>query len=451
MPFTQRAERRNAPLRVLAQVYDKPWAITPEALETILNVLTAPQDLEAVAARLGRPLDNNGASATVRDGIAILNVEGPLFRYANLFTEISGATSVESLAQDFQTALDAPNVRQILLNVNSPGGQVDGIQELADMIRQGSQTKPVTAYVEGMAASAGYWLAAAAPRVIAAESALLGSVGVVAALTDNREAQQRQGVRRYEIVSSQSPYKRPDVSTDAGRAQIQEVVDALADIFIGRLAAFRGTTSDQVAANFGKGKTLIARQAIAAGMADEINAFEPLVARLAAEKAPRAFAFNAHQEVQPMADTNQPPAAQQQPPAQPVPAPAAQPAAAAQPTQPAAAPAAPPAVQPAAVDPVATERTRIAAILNAPEAQGREGLARALALETNQDPETARRILASAPQAQAAPTPPVNQLAAEMAKLKNPAVGPGGGEGDTAAAEAARVLAFIPKAQRYAS
>jgi ClpP class serine protease len=452
MAFTPRSERRNAPLRVLAQIYDKPWAITSEALQTILDVLSQPQDLEAVAAKLGRPLDNNGNSATVRDGVAILNVEGPLFRYANLFTDLSGATSVEGLAQDFQSALDAPNVKQILLNINSPGGQVDGIQELGDMIRAGTQTKPVTAYIEGTGASAAYWLAAAAQHVAAAESALIGSVGVVAAVTDNREAQQRQGVRRYEIVSSQSPYKRPDVATEEGRAQILEVVDGLADIFIGRLAAFRGVTADHVAANFGKGKTVLARQAIAAGMADEITGFEPLAARLAADRSPRAYSFSAHQEVQPMAEilTTQPPAPQ--PPAQPVTPPAPAAAALNPPAMPA--PVAAPPPQPAVtLDPagVATERTRIAAILNAPEAQGREALARTLALETNQDPESARRILAAAPTAQPPAAPPVNQLAAEMAKLGNPKVGAGTGEGDTAASEAARVLAFIPKAQRYAS
>ena len=450
MAFNPRAERRNAPLRVLAQIYDKPWAITPEALQTILDVLAQPQDLEAVAARLGRPLDNNGNSATVRDGVAILNVEGPLFRYANLFTDLSGATSIEGLAQDFQGALDAPNVKQILLNVNSPGGQVDGIQELADLIRTGAQAKPVTAYIDGMGASAAYWLAAAAPHVAAAESALIGSVGVVAAVTDNREAQQRQGVRRYEIVSSQSPFKRPDVATEEGRGQLQEVVDGLADIFIGRLAGFRGVTADQVAANFGQGKTMLTRQAIGAGMADEMTGFEPLVARLAADRSPRAYSFSAHQEVIPMADnpTTQPPAIQPAKPATipaPVAAAPAPPAVEAAPVQPIAPPVVIPAPQ---ADPVAAERARIGAILNAPEAQGREALARTLALETNQDPESARRILAAAPTAQPV-APPVNQLAAEMARLPNPKVGPGGGETDTAASEAARVLAFIPKAQRF--
>lgn len=447
---------RRPTLRILTQIYNTPWLITDEALSMICGIVERKEiDLEAVAARLGRPLENAGGNSYVRDGVAVIDVAGPLVRYADLFSEISGATSVQSLASDFQAAMDAPNVRQILLNVNSPGGQVNGIQELADQIRTGSATKPVTAYVDGQAASAGYWLAAAAPTVISSESSLIGSVGVVAAVTDRREADQKQGIRRYEIVSSNAPYKRPDVATEQGRAQIQETVDAIEGLFIGRMAKFRNQSTEAVAANFGQGKQFIARQAIGAGMADGIDSFEPLVARLAADRTPRAYSFSAHQEVQPMADTQQPQQPQAQPPAQPVATPATSPA-----------PAVPaaifPTVQPTVegriiprgltAEAVATERTRIAAILNAPEAQGREGLARTLALETDQDPETARRILASAPSAQQPPQQPqqpANALAAEMAKLKNPAVGVSTGENDTAASEAARVLAFIPKAQRY--
>jgi signal peptide peptidase SppA len=438
----QPRDARRPTLRILTQIYNTPWLITDEALGMICGIVERKDiDLDALAARLGRPLENAGGNSYVRDGVAVIDIAGPLVRYADLFSEISGATSVQSLSSDFQAAMDAPNVRQILLNINSPGGQVNGIQELADQIRAGAAVKKVTAYVDGQAASAGYWLAAAAPAVLASESSLIGSVGVVAAVTDRREAEQKAGIRRYEIVSSHAPFKRPDVATEEGRSQILETVNAIESLFIGRLAAFRNQSVEAVEQNFGQGKQFIARQAVGAGMADGIDSFEPLVARLAADRAPRAYSFSASQEEPPMADTPQQPQAAPaaQPPAQPQP-PVAQPAAAAPPTP---APAAP------AVDAVATERTRIAAILNAPEAVGRETLARTLALETTQDAETARKILASAPAAQPAAAPPANALAAEMAKLKNPAVGPSPGDADTAASEAARVLAFIPKAQRY--
>jgi signal peptide peptidase SppA len=440
--------RRRPALRALTEIYDRPWLITSEALDVICGIAERREvDLEAVAARLGRPLENAGGNSYVRDGVAVIGVEGPIVRYADLFSEISGATSVESLSLDFQQAMEAANVRQILLNINSPGGQVDGIQELADMIRAGAAEKPVTAYVDGQAASAAYWLAAAASRIIASESSLLGSVGVVAAITDRTGAQERQGIKRYEIVSSRAPYKRVNPATPEGQAVIQETIDALEDIFIGRLAAFRGVSVEAVQQNFGQGKQFIARRAVGAGMADQIDTFEPLVARLAADRAPRAT----RQEVPVMNEPNPTqPAAGQQP--QPTPAQATPPAGQ-QPTPPAPpAPAAsqpqpqpPPSPMPLAPRTAETERARIGAILTLPEAQGREALARSLALETELDAEACRRILTAAPTATAAAP---NRLEAAMAAVPNPKIGLGAADPESAQSEAMRVLAFLPAACR---
>jgi signal peptide peptidase SppA len=438
-------------LHILAEIQERPWAITQAAMSTILDIVERSAcDVDAVAARIGKPLENTGGRVEMHGNVAVLGVEGPLFRYANIFTAISGATSIENLSKDFKAALDNPMVSQIVLNVNSPGGQVDGINEFADQVRAGAAKKPVTAYVDGLAASGGYWLASAASQIIANESAFLGSIGVVVSVTDNRDAQERQGVKRYEIVSTQSPLKRTDIRTDEGRAQLSAIADSLAGLFIGRVAQFRGTTADDVMSNFGRGAMLPARAAIAAGMADGIGSFEPLMSRMV-DSPTRSIIFpsaaaraaSLSQEA-PMADTqrNDPPAA---PPASPAvhnPNPA------------------PPATTVAAVNgvlttgtitvlnnPVADDRHRIAAILNCEEAQGRENLARTLALETDHDVETVRRILKAAPAAQAAP-PKANALETEMQRLKNPTVGVGTGEQDTPAAEADRVLRFVPKQRR---
>jgi signal peptide peptidase SppA len=443
---------RSSLFRVLAEIHDKPWAITPQALTTIIEIAERENDIEAVAAKLGRPLDNAGNGVEIRHGIAVLAVEGPLFRYANILTDISGASSVQVLATDLQAALDNPNVKQIVLNVNSPGGQIDGIQELADQIREASKAKPVTAYIDGLAASAGYWLAAAAPKIVTAESSLLGSIGVVASLRDNRAAQEKQGVKNYEIVSSKSPYKRPDPATDEGRSQILETVDALADIFIGRVAAFRGFSTAKVERDFGQGKTMVAKAAVTVGMADEVASFEPLVARLAAESSPRAASITVKEKIGMKAQdeekdcpkcegtgevdgkkcsecggTGKVPANKED------------------------AKTAPP-VHAAAVihaeDLRAPERQRIAAILDAPEAKGRESLARHLALETGMAPDAARKLMASAPTAEAQPADP---LAAQMAKLPNPKVGTGEQEQDDEAKEAAKILAFVPQNRRHSA
>jgi signal peptide peptidase SppA len=430
--------RREHP-RILSLLCDRPWAITDSALDEILEIAQRESaDLEAVAARLGRPLENAGGNlAESRGQVAILGIEGPLFRYANMFTSISGATSVEVLSQDLQAAVDNRQIRRIVLNVDSPGGQVDGINELADMIRAANQVKPVTAYIDGRAASAAYWLASAAGRIVANESAFLGSIGVVAAISDNRAAQERQGVKRYEIVSSQSPRKRPDPATEAGRAQILEQVDSLAQLFIERVAGFRGVSSDTVIERFGRGGVMPARQAIEAGMADSLGNFEGLIAELNGNTAVSVPVFqregnmnNGTQQPDPNQAIAQPAAAL------PAPVPASPPI-----TQSAAVP------QPAAashVDGAAGERARISAILTCTEATGREQLARMLAFETGQSPDEARRILAAAPVN--APPAPANPLAAAMERVPNPHITPGeGAQRDEVAAEAAAVLKYVPK------
>ncbi|KEZ65412.1 hypothetical protein C5I_0136090, partial [Pseudomonas syringae pv. syringae FF5] len=112
---------------------------------------------------------------SVRNGVAIIPVVGPVFRYANLFTEISGATSTQVLATDLQSALDDPSIKSIILNIDSPGGVAAGINELADQIHAGRARKRIVAYVGGTGASAAYWLASAASEIVIDETALLGS------------------------------------------------------------------------------------------------------------------------------------------------------------------------------------------------------------------------------------------------------------------------------------
>jgi len=171
--------------RALDLLLGTAWAIDPEAMQTIIGIAQRVNDSpEAVSAKLGRPLDN-ARRVTERDGTAIIPVTGPIFRRANLFTEISGATSVEVLAQDLATAAADPSIERIVLDIDSPGGQASGIAEMAAQIR--ASTKPVTAYVDGAAASAAYWLAAAADQVVASPTALLGSIGVVASYQPEKD------------------------------------------------------------------------------------------------------------------------------------------------------------------------------------------------------------------------------------------------------------------------
>jgi ClpP class serine protease len=265
-----------------------PWAIQPDALRAILaiagRVEIGPELIaaamhshpEAVAAREGKRLPGS-RDAELRDGVAILHVKGPIFRYANLFDDVSGATSVQLLARDFTQALENPNAHAILIHIDSPGGEVSGISEFSEMIYQARARKPITAYVSDLGASAGYFIASAAERIVVADTAKLGSIGVVMPVRDPAKAESPD----IEFVSSQSPGKRANPHTKAGQAQYQATVDQLAEIFIAAVARNRGVSPETVQRDFGAGWILIGQAAVDAGMADAVGSYEGTLRELA--------------------------------------------------------------------------------------------------------------------------------------------------------------------------
>ena len=254
----------------------RPWLIQRESLETVLAVADRCGDPEALQSRLGRKLENSRA-ASIRGSTAVIPITGPIFRYANLFTEISGATSTQVLATDIQAAIDNPKVATIVLEIDSPGGEATGIHELANQILAAREKKTVVAYVSGLGASAAYWLASAASEIVIDRTAMLGSVGVVMTYLDTAERDAKAGVRRVEIVSSQSPDKRIDPATDDGRAKVQSVVDALAAVFVTSVASNRGVSINAVLNNFGRGGLLVGDAAVKAKMADRVGSLETLI------------------------------------------------------------------------------------------------------------------------------------------------------------------------------
>lgn len=270
-------------------IYDiaasRPWLIEKDSLDTILSIaeratIEGVGDPQALATKLGRSLDN-ARTVTKRDGVAIVPVTGPIFRYANLFTEVSGATSTQVLATDIQTALDDPSIKGIVLDINSPGGEATGINELSQMIYDARGKKPISAYIGGQGSSAAYWIASAAKSITMDATATAGSIGVVMSYNDTTKRDEKSDVQRREIISSQSPDKRIDPNTDAGRAKVQTIVDAMAGVFIGAVARNRGVTKEKAMNDFGRGGVLVGEAAVNAGMADRIGSLESVIAALA--------------------------------------------------------------------------------------------------------------------------------------------------------------------------
>lgn len=263
-------------------VLSQPWIITEEALETILAIAERRNELpEAVEARIGRPLDNSH-SVVVRDGVGIIPVVGPIARYADMFSEISGATAIDTLAKDFRTCLDDRSVKAIVLNIDSPGGAVSGVAEFAGHVAAArGQGKPIVSYVGSRAQSAGYWIASAADQVVVDPTAMLGSIGAVMGVRAKSGS-----ASTIEFVSTQSPYKRTDPATETGKAKIQATVDDLADVFVDAVAANRGVDRRKVLDDFGQGGSMVGQKAVSAGMADGVGSLEGVIACLANRQMP---------------------------------------------------------------------------------------------------------------------------------------------------------------------
>jgi capsid assembly protease len=263
-------------MKIWNRLSGEPWAITETALQTILEIATRENESpQAVAAKLGRNLQNT-YSVMERDGVAIIPVTGPLFRYANLFTSISGASSYELIARDFTVALENPQIKGIIIDIDSPGGEVNGVSELSNMVYAARGKKPVVAYASGDAASGAYWIASAADEIVVSETSALGSIGVVG-MYRGKSGKQSEDV---EIVSSQSPHKRLDPQTDEGRARLQLRIDSMADVFISTIARNRDVAPQIVQTHYGGGDVMIGARAVEAGLADRVGSLEQLIQEL---------------------------------------------------------------------------------------------------------------------------------------------------------------------------
>ncbi len=249
-------------------------AMTDEWIKRVID----PQALKAVD---GKPLDN-APSASMRGSVSVIPVKGPLSKEPSIWSWVFGGSNYESIARDIRQSLESAEVKTIVLDVDSPGGVVDGCDELSAMIAEANKRKPVIAYIGGMGASAAYWLAASAGRIVANPTAQLGSIGTKTTLVDQTRALDTAGVALYEIESSQSPLKNIDPASEADRLRVKAMLSDLASVFIERVATGRRVSTAKVEQDFGRGDVFIGAKAKKANLADSLGDFETLIAQLTA-------------------------------------------------------------------------------------------------------------------------------------------------------------------------
>jgi signal peptide peptidase SppA len=227
----------------------------------------------------------------MRGNVAVIDVNGMIAKRMDMFTELCyGGTSTEKLLQDFRTVVDDPNVASIVFNIDSPGGEAFGINEIAQTIYEARGKKPIKAYVSGLGCSGAYWIASAADEIITDKSSFLGSIGVVTAWMDDTEFYKMMGIRREVVTSSHAPLKRLNFDNDEHRAELQRELDSLEKIFHKAVARNRGTTVDTVINEYNKGGVYAGVDAVKHKMADRVGSLEGVIKELSSKKANAASA-----------------------------------------------------------------------------------------------------------------------------------------------------------------
>lgn len=270
-------------------ILNRPWAVPPATLAEISRIANShwagqAPDVAAIEARLGRPLENKPQGFSIdSNGVAVIPIDGVIAKRMNLLTQVSGGTSSELVGRDLAALVDNPQVKAIVLAIDSPGGTVDGTQDLARRIHEARGRKPIVAVASGWMASGAYWIGSAADSIyVEDDTTHVGSIGVAMQHTDYSEAYKQRGMAVTDIFAGK--YKRISSEamplSDEGRAALQDRVDYIYSVFVDEVARYRGVSAEQVLARMADGRIFIGRQAIDAGLVDSMAALAEVVADL---------------------------------------------------------------------------------------------------------------------------------------------------------------------------
>lgn len=238
------------PLPHLAtRIFDTPLLIAPQKFEVILGVL-APRlglDISPVAAVTTQPAARKAYEVT-SDGIAVIPIEGTLVHKAYGLDAASGMRSYVDIQNEVEDAATDPAVRGILLDVDSLGGEVAGVFELADTIYAARSAKPVFAVANANAFSGAYLLASGAQRVYAGQSSGLGSIGVIVTHLDTSANDEQRGYK-YTIIHAgarKADFNPHTPLTEEARAAIETELNRTYGMLVKAVARHRGMSESAI-------------------------------------------------------------------------------------------------------------------------------------------------------------------------------------------------------------
>lgn len=278
---------------LLCEFLSTPWALMPERLQAMTAVLSRWSQGEPAsektmfqinADRVIRDTRKQMAAANSGSNIAVLPLYGVVTQRANMVDDISGpgCTSTQQFSAALQQLLADNSVSQILIDIDSPGGSVYGVSELAHEIIQARAQKPVIAIANSLAASAAYWIGCSASEFYVTPGGEVGSIGVWQAHFDYSKAFEEDGVKPTLISAGKfkvegNPYVPLD---EQAQAFMQSRVDDYYNAFIQAVSVGRGVSIKDVRSGMGEGRILGAQAALAQNMVDGVATFDEVLAKM---------------------------------------------------------------------------------------------------------------------------------------------------------------------------
>lgn len=284
-------------LRIAERIFNRPLMISEAKLNAILHVFSQRAGLELVGVSAGTVDPVEAAKErqrardgyTVDDGLAIIGIYGPLMhRVLEMEFPSGGPTTYADIRRAFDAALADPDVKRIALDIDSPGGEVNGAFDLADHIYQSRGVKPITAVVNESAFSAAYLIASAADRIVLPRTAGVGSVGVIATHTEFSRWEEDNGITVTHIYAGarKADYSPHKPLSEEAAAALRELVDDTYMLFVETVA--RNRNMEPAAVVDTEAAIYVGKKAVKAGLADQVAPVDQAMRIAASAKKPRA-------------------------------------------------------------------------------------------------------------------------------------------------------------------
>ena len=229
---------------------------------------------------------------SVQQNVGVISIKGSLVEGSAGYGVFYGQTGYDDIRAALVAAVSNSDVKAILLDVSSGGGQVSGVDDTAQLISRVNNVKPVVTYTGSTMGSAALWLGASANHTVAGKTAIVGSLGVIMVHLDRSRQLADAGIKPTIIRAGTekalaTPYEPLSEKAQAG---LQSQADVLYAVFLNHVASSRGVSATNGDKKFGQGRVFIGQQAVDAGLVDKLGTYEDAFMKAQALSKPKKSA-----------------------------------------------------------------------------------------------------------------------------------------------------------------